>query len=226
MIALGLVDGAADLRGHGLELLGRPGGFGQDDVDGRAHDGERGAQLVRGVGHELPLRGEGGVEPVEHGVEGVGQLLQLVVGAAQVERSPRCRSEARRAASVIVAHRAQHPAGHRPIRAPADATVRSAEADERPEREIVHGVVALGRAAAAWAPARNAFLHWLLTGPGRQRTPLPSGRVRSPAPCTARNEAWLGADLGSSPRPPSRLCDTSPKVRPSRTAPPARNSEL
>jgi hypothetical protein len=46
---------------------------------------------VRGVGHEAPLALEGGLEPLEHRVEGVGQLAQLVARAverdARVERA-------------------------------------------------------------------------------------------------------------------------------------------
>ena len=47
--------------------------------------GQRGAQLVRGVGDEPALGVEGDVEPGQHVVEGVGQLLELVVGALEVD---------------------------------------------------------------------------------------------------------------------------------------------
>jgi hypothetical protein len=52
--------------------------FGEHDVIGRTHDGERGAQLVAGVGDELPLARESSLEAIEHVVEGVGQLAELV----------------------------------------------------------------------------------------------------------------------------------------------------
>ena len=55
---LGPVDGPADARRHVFELLRRAGRLGQGDVDGGAHDGERGAQLVRGVRDEPALGGE------------------------------------------------------------------------------------------------------------------------------------------------------------------------
>ena len=55
----------------------------QDDVDGRAHDRERGAKFVGGVGDEPLLALERGLEPVEHLVEGLGEFVELVAGAAQ-----------------------------------------------------------------------------------------------------------------------------------------------
>ena len=44
-----------------------------------AHGRQGGAQLVGGVGHELPLAGAGGVQPAEHGVHGLGEATDLVV---------------------------------------------------------------------------------------------------------------------------------------------------
>ena len=46
---------------------------------------ERGAQLVGGVGDEVPLRFERRVEAPEQVVQGVPELLQLVVGPAEGE---------------------------------------------------------------------------------------------------------------------------------------------
>ncbi|HYZ77910.1 MAG TPA: hypothetical protein VE596_11110 [Gaiellaceae bacterium] len=68
--------------------------------------GERGAQLVRGVGDELPLGGEGGFQAIEKVIEGVGELLQLVVGAG--ERKPPVEIAGRDLASTVV-ERAQRP---------------------------------------------------------------------------------------------------------------------
>ena len=50
----------------------------QHDVGRRAHDGDRRPQLVRGVGHELPLRLQGRAEARDEPVEGRGQLTELV----------------------------------------------------------------------------------------------------------------------------------------------------
>ena len=75
---LGPVDVPADPRRHVLQLLRRPGRLGQGDVDGGAHDGERRAELVRGVRDEPALGGEREVQPFQHVVEGIGQFLELV----------------------------------------------------------------------------------------------------------------------------------------------------
>ena len=47
-------------------------------VEVRLDDRDRVPELVRRVGEELLLGGEGAVDPLEHGVEGVGEALQLV----------------------------------------------------------------------------------------------------------------------------------------------------
>ncbi len=74
-------DGGPDRVGHAPQVVARRLGVGERDVDFGAHDGQRRAQLVRGVGHERALRVEGRFEARQHGVEGVGELAQLVVGA-------------------------------------------------------------------------------------------------------------------------------------------------
>ena len=50
-------------------------------VEERLRDRQRGAQLVGGVGGEALLLGDVCLEPREHGVEGVGELAELVVAA-------------------------------------------------------------------------------------------------------------------------------------------------
>jgi hypothetical protein len=59
--------------------------IGQADLEDRALQRQRRAQLVRGVGDELALRGERGLEPLEQLVEGVAELAQLVVGPVERE---------------------------------------------------------------------------------------------------------------------------------------------
>ena len=49
------------------------------DVEVSAHDGDRGAQFVSGIVEELPLSVEGGFEPVEHPVEGVAEVGDVIV---------------------------------------------------------------------------------------------------------------------------------------------------
>ena len=53
------------------------------DVEQRLRDRQRGAQLVGGVGCEPLLLGDVRFEPREHGVEGVGELAELVAAALQ-----------------------------------------------------------------------------------------------------------------------------------------------
>ena len=50
-------------------------------LEKRLRDRQRGAQLVGGVGGESLLLGDVRFEPREHGVEGVGELAELVVAA-------------------------------------------------------------------------------------------------------------------------------------------------
>ena len=45
----------------------------------RADDRDRCSEVVRGVGHELPLAVKGRCEPFEHGVEGTGQETEFIV---------------------------------------------------------------------------------------------------------------------------------------------------
>ena len=81
--ALGAVQRVVDGFGHRAQL--RVGGLrvGERHLELGAHDGQRRAQLVRRVGHEAPLAGEGAGQALEHRVEGVGQLLELVARALQ-----------------------------------------------------------------------------------------------------------------------------------------------
>ncbi len=81
----GPLDGSVDSGRHRLQLLGRPVRLGERDLDRGSHRRERRAQLVRRVGDESLLTGERGIEPLEHHVEGVGQLLELVIGAGERE---------------------------------------------------------------------------------------------------------------------------------------------
>jgi hypothetical protein len=60
-------------------------GVGQSHLHDRLLPGERGTQLVGGVGDELPLGQDEALEPAEQVVEGVAQLLQLVVRPRQGE---------------------------------------------------------------------------------------------------------------------------------------------
>jgi D-alanyl-D-alanine carboxypeptidase (penicillin-binding protein 5/6) len=55
------------------------------DVEERRRDRQRGAQLVRGVGCAPLLFGDVCLEPGEHGVEGVGELAELVSASRELD---------------------------------------------------------------------------------------------------------------------------------------------
>ena len=59
----------ADIRRHAAQIAGRTVRVVQHDVDRRTHDGQRGTQLMGGVGDEPLLALERGLKPAEHLVE-------------------------------------------------------------------------------------------------------------------------------------------------------------
>jgi hypothetical protein len=113
---LGVVHGGADVNRHAPQVVGRGVRAAEHDVDGRAHDRERGAQLMRGVGHEPLLTLERDLQPAEHVVERLGQLAELVAWTRQ--RDPRRQVVLRRGAGGRrdLLHRAQHPPGEDPAK--------------------------------------------------------------------------------------------------------------
>src|SRR5699024_7665078 len=85
-LAAGEHDELVDEAGHALELIADELervlavlGIIAHDSEMTAHDGDRGAQLVTGVVEELPLPVEGGFEPVEHPVEGIAEVGDVIV---------------------------------------------------------------------------------------------------------------------------------------------------
>ncbi len=76
-----VVDGAEPLD----ELIGVAVLIAAGDLEQRLRDRQWGAQLVGRVGGEPPLFGDVGLEPVEHGVERVGQFTELVLTALQLD---------------------------------------------------------------------------------------------------------------------------------------------
>ena len=68
-----------------------------------------------GVGHETALGLEGGVQPAEHLVEGVGQLLELVLGPLEVDPLVQGVPSSRRAVAVMaLSGRRTRPATSQP----------------------------------------------------------------------------------------------------------------
>ena len=82
------VDRSTTSRGV-AQIVGRGVRVGERDLEVGADHGQRVAQLVRRLLDELALALEGLVEAAEHVVEGVGQLVELVVGPARSMRRDR-----------------------------------------------------------------------------------------------------------------------------------------
>jgi hypothetical protein len=133
---LGPVDGPAHPGGHVFQLPGIPARLGQRDVDGGAHDGQRGTQLVRGVRDEAALGGERAVEAFQHVVERIGEFLELVLGAAQGQ--PLSQVLVRSAASGLGdgPDRPKHPAGDEPAQCAGDHG-HHAQADQGEQQQAV-----------------------------------------------------------------------------------------
>ncbi len=112
------------------------------DVEQCLRDRQRGAQFVGGVGCESLLFGDVRFEPREHGVEGVGELAELVVAARQLDPVGE-RSVRGHACGVGDAGQGgEHAAGEKP---PSQETEHQQERqhDGRDRAEAVQGVGAV-----------------------------------------------------------------------------------
>jgi hypothetical protein len=87
---LAAIDGLLDDPRHRAQVAGPRLRVGERHVELGADHGQRPAQLVAGLGDEPALGGEGVPEPLEHRVEGVRELTQLVARAGRGhQRRPR-----------------------------------------------------------------------------------------------------------------------------------------
>ena len=91
----------------------RPGSA-QGHLEQGALPGQRGAQLVGGVGDETPLGVERGLQPGEQVVEGVAEFLELVVGSGQGQALVQAAGGDPPGGGGDRAQRAQHPSGDEP----------------------------------------------------------------------------------------------------------------
>jgi hypothetical protein len=134
--ALHPVGGALHDRGGVAQILFACMGIGENDFDVRAHDRERVAKLVRGVGDEAPLRVERCVEPAEHAIERVREAPELVCGPPEVDpaREVGCLD------LVCDARNAVDRRENTPRYDPADAETYDEEDTERAERELAQGL--------------------------------------------------------------------------------------
>ena len=112
---------------------------------------------MRGVGHEPSLAGEGEVEAVQHVVEGVGELLQLVV--RPVEADPLVEMFLRGApcGAGDLVERDQDPPSDRPSQ-DAGHDGGDTETDQGPQEQLMKVVRSLRRRTESAASAK-ACLH-------------------------------------------------------------------
>ena len=161
-------------RGRRLALLALERLLEQLEV--RQHGGQRRAQLVRGVGHELPLAREGrlglaagGVERAQHALERARELADLVVGFGRgiaTDVSP-VRST-RRAASVSSVIGA---IARRAVARPASSASAVPPRTPRPRKTLD-----APRGRLARRTSRRAY--WTSSWPGgRERASAPRSRV-------------------------------------------------
>jgi hypothetical protein len=108
------VEGGSQRLGGGL-------GVGQGDLDRGSFPGERPAKLVGGVGDEaaLGIQGvllgvEGGIQPAQQPVDGVGQVLELVVGPGHGEALVQVGLGDLAGGGGDGPQGPQHPTGHQP----------------------------------------------------------------------------------------------------------------
>ena len=116
-------------------------------VEQRLRDRQRGAQLVGGVGGEPLLFGDLCLEPREHGVEGVGELAELVVAAFQLDPVGEGSGRGHACGVGDAGQRGEHVAGEKP---PSQETEHEQERqhDGRLRSESVQEVGAVGSAGA------------------------------------------------------------------------------
>ena len=98
---LGVIDRGADVGGHGAQVAGRAVRVAQHDVDGGAHNGERGAQFMGGVGHEPLLALERGLARPSISSKVSASSRSSSRGPVDATRPDRLCSDAARAAAVI-----------------------------------------------------------------------------------------------------------------------------
>lgn len=113
-----------DLQQRGTELSHRFRGIRgvERDLDQRAVDRQRCAQLMGGVGDEPPLPVEGAVQPLQHGVEGVSEVFDLVIGPVQRDAFVQAAVGDAAGGRGDPLQGAQRPAGQQPSKTTGDDT--------------------------------------------------------------------------------------------------------
>ena len=116
------------------------------DVEQRLRDRQRGAQLVGGIGGEALLFGDLCLEPREHGVEGVGELAELVFAAFQLDPVGERSGRGQACGVGDAGQRGEHVAGEKPSAQETEhEQERQHEGRLRSERVQEVGAVGTGR---------------------------------------------------------------------------------
>lgn len=115
---------------------------GEVDLQQRAVDRQGRTQLVRGVPDEPLLRGEGPLQPVQHVVEGVGELLELVVGPVQLDAAGEVRAGDGAGDAGDPAQRREHPPRHGVAEGEGD-DAQAHQGEQRPVEQRVQCLLAL-----------------------------------------------------------------------------------
>ena len=118
-----------------------------------AFSGERGSKLVGGVGDEASLRFEGGFEAGEEIVEGIAELLELVLWAVEGEALVQAGRGDPAAACGDGADGPQHPAGDEPAGEEGERG-HDRESDSRVDKQLVR----VGRALGCLGRSRLSYL--------------------------------------------------------------------
>ena len=109
-----LIAGGEHLLGGATPVGGRRAGVVERHLEEGALGSQRRAQLVGGVGDEVPLGLEGGFEPREEAVEGVPEFLELVLRAVEGQALVQAGGGDPPGRAGDGPDGSQHPAGHQP----------------------------------------------------------------------------------------------------------------
>ena len=144
----GLEAGAEGLAVFGGGTFAGEGGLGLGD-----HDGERGAQFMGGVGGELSLLGEGGLEPGEGGVQDGGEPAEFVVGIGEIDAFGEVAGGDAAGGGADGVDGLERAAGEGPAAAEArPRTAIPARANHPPKRRMARSSVVICRPASTQSP--------------------------------------------------------------------------
>ena len=115
-----------------------------------------------GLGGEALLGAEGSLQPVEHGVEGIGQLLQLIVWTVEADSLIKCCRGRRLGMGRDPLDRVQHLAGQQPAQGKR-AERRDSQRNQRLPPELAQREAGAPRARAP--ASRSAGFDWLIMLP-------------------------------------------------------------